>query len=318
MKTCVLLTALAATLHAQAPAPTGNITPDTVVAKTDGKPVTAGEIRKILESAPPQLFQEFQRDYLTAIADVFLIRHLGAEGEKLKLAGESPWKEQLEFMHSQILMTAMLTHELNSYPVSSEDVDAYYARNHSRYEQARIKVIAIGFKPVVPGVATSTKDVQDAARAAFEAAHSQSQRSEAEAKTLATDLVKKIRAGADFSQLVTEYSDDKDSKAAGGDFGVIKQNSAYPEDLKKAVLASKPGEVSDPVRQSNVFYIIRVEEKSTQPLSEVRQAIMSDIRQSHVNEWVAGLRKRFMPTIEKPEFFLQLAAPKSNPPAPGK
>jgi len=287
--------------------------PDTVVLKVDGKPVTAGEIRKLIDSAPPVFFQQFQQDPSIGIAQAFLMRYLGAEADKLKLAEESPWKEQLQFVHAEILTRAMITHEVNSHPVSSEDIDAYYAANRSRYEQARIKIISIAFKAGAPVAGTSPQDLKDAARQALEGAHSQGPRSEADARTLAVDLVKKLRAGADFSEFVSKYSDDKDSKAAGGDFGTVKFNSSYPDEMKRTVFALKPHGVSDPVRIGSAFYIIRLEEKTSQPLSEVREAIILDIRQEHVKQYVGALQKRFTPEILKPEFFLQYQGK-----APGK
>ena len=107
--------------------------------------------------------------------------------------------------------------------------------------------------------------------------------------------MKQIRGGADFAKLVAQYSEDPASKAAGGDFGVVNTNSSYSADVKKAVLALKAGEVTDPLRQSNAFYIIRVEEKTTQPMDELRGAISDEIRQAHLNEWLAGVGKKFEP-----------------------
>ena len=131
------------------------------------------------------------------------------------------------------------------------------------------------------------------------------QRTEADARTLAEDLVKQIRGGADFAKLVAEYSDDPTSKAAAGDFGVVNINSSYSDDVKKAVLALKAGEVTDPLPQSNAFYIIRVEEKTVQPVGQVSGPISEEIRQAHLNEWLAGVSKRFEPAVENVQFFTQ-------------
>src|SRR6266404_1668891 len=140
MKICFVFAALAATLLAQPPMP-----PDTVVAKVEGKPVTAAELQKMLDSAPPQFFEFFQQDPSLAIAQYFEMRHLGKEADKLKILDESPWKELFEFMRNQLLTQAMITREQNSYPVTSDQIDAYYAANRSKYEQAKIKAISIGF-----------------------------------------------------------------------------------------------------------------------------------------------------------------------------
>ena len=77
-----------------------------------------------------------------------------------------------------------------------------------------------------------------------------------------------LRGGADFAKLAEQYSEDPASKAAGGDFGVIKASSEYPAELKSAVFALKPGEVGA-LRQPTAYYIIRVEEKGPQPVNEV-------------------------------------------------
>jgi peptidyl-prolyl cis-trans isomerase C len=299
MKFCVLVTCLAAALCAQAPVP-----PDAVVMKVEGKPVTAAETRKIVESGGPQFYQQFQQNPSLTIAQYYVMQYLAVEAEKHKLLERSPWKEQFDFMRNQFLTNASVTNELNSHAVSSDQIDAYYSANRSRYEQAKIKVISIAFKPGMPTNPTP-EQIKQAAQEAFQSAHATAQRSEADARKLAVDLVKQLREGADFAALVAKYSDDKDSKANGGDFGTVKINSPYPEDLKRTVFALKPGEVGDPVRQAAAFYVIRVEEKSVQPLAEVREAIILDIRNDYVRKLLADLQKKFEPAIEKPEFFLQ-------------
>jgi hypothetical protein len=310
MKICSILIAFTATLGAQALS-SSEVSPDTVVIKVGGKGVTAGEIRKLLEAGPPALVQAFRQNPTEAIQSVYILDYLAAEGDKLKLGEESPWKEQIETARTNTVANAMINHERDGYMVSPEETEAFYRKNQARYEQAKIKVIYIAFKTATP-TGTSTEDLKQAAMAALASAHDPKQRSEADAKTLATDIVRKIRSGADFSQLVAQYSEDAASKAAGGDFGTVTSASAsYPDAIKKAVLALKPGEVSDPVQQPGAYYIIRIEEKKLQPIDAARDAIIQEIRQQHLGDYITGLRQRFAPQIEKPEFFMQMngAAP---------
>ena len=89
-----------------------------------------------------------------------------------------------------------------------------------------------------------------------------------------TKIVTQLRGGADFAKLAEQYSEDAASKAAGGDFGVIKASSDYPAELKSAVFALKPGEISEPIRQPTAFYIVRLEEKGPQPVDEIREPIV--------------------------------------------
>src|SRR6185437_10009281 len=135
--------------------------------------------------------------------------------------------------------SAMVSHEHNFYPVTDAMIKEFYQRNETRYQEAKIKVIYIAFKPSAPVVGTVPKDqsLEDVARTLSEGGSGKAQRTEADARKLAEDLVKQIRGGADFSKLVAQYSEDPASKAAGGDFGVVNINSSYSADVKKAVLA---------------------------------------------------------------------------------
>jgi peptidyl-prolyl cis-trans isomerase C len=321
MKISIFLTfsycALCSAVFAQLP-PAAAITPETVVAKVDGKDVTAAEIQQALVTMPPQFMQLFNQNPKAAVQQLFVMRYLAEEGEKLKLAEQSPLKEQLEMQRANAVAGARLNYESDHYQVPQEAIDDYYKRNQAKYQQARIKVISIAFKPTLAGTGTtpSAGSLDDVAKQALAAAHSSEQRSEAEARQRADEVVKKLRAGEDFAKLVAEYSDDATSKAAGGDFPLVKPSSSYPDEVKKAVFALNPGQVTAPLRQVSAFYVIRVEDKSTQPMSEVLDPISQEIRQAHVTEWFRNLTKRFEPTVESVEFFTQPSKPLPAQPAP--
>jgi parvulin-like peptidyl-prolyl isomerase len=116
--------------------------------------------------------------------------------------------------------------------------------------------------------------------------------------------MKQLKAGANFEQLVEKYSEDSTSRANKGDFAVLKYGDSFSEDMRKAVMALKPGEIlSEPLRQPAAFYIIRLAEKTIQPLSEVREPIIAEIKKMKLNEWFGTLTKRFKLEVVKPEFF---------------
>ncbi len=307
-------------LLAQTP-PTNTVPDDAVVANVAGKDVTAGEVRREMAFMPNEFIQLFQQNPKYAVQQLFMLHHLADEAEKDKLGEQSPLKEQLAFLRANSMASAMISHEHNFYPVSNEEMKAFYDKNLARYQQAKIKVIYIAFKPAaaLTGKVPSGKSLEDVARAISQGGSSTTQRTEAEARTLADDLVKQIRGGADFAKLVAQYSEDSTSKAKGGDFGIVNNNSSYSADVKKAVLALKAGEVTDPLRQSNAFYIIRVEEKTVQPMGDVTVSISEEIRGAHLNQWMAEMNKRFEPTVKSVEFFTQpkLALPGALGPAAG-
>ena len=96
---------------------------------------------------------------------------------------------------------------------------------------------------------------------------------------------------------------------------MVNINSSYSADVKKAVLALNEGEVTEPLRQANAFYIIRVEKKTTQPMDELRGAIGDELRQAHLNEWLTSVGKKFEPQVENVQFFTQTKIPVPAAPA---
>ena len=318
MKYCLILSFACGLLFAQAPpTPQNDVPDDAVVAKVDGMPVTAGEIRKSMLIMPKEFVQLFNQNPKYAVQQLFMLRYLSQEAERTKLGEESPMKEQLAFLRANAMASAMVSHEHNFYPVTDKMIKEFYERNQMRYQQAKIKVIYIAFKPTAPvvGAVPQNQTIEDVARSLSEGAVSKTQRTEADALKLSEDLVKQIRGGADFAKLVAQYSEDPASKAAGGDFGVVNTNSSYSADVKKAVLALKEGEVTDPLRQASAFYIIRVEQKTTQPVDELRGAIGDEIRQAHLNEWLSSVGKKFEPEVENVQFFTQTKMPVPGAPS---
>ncbi len=327
MRACILTVAFASALLAQTPPPLlqAPVGPDTVVAIVAGMNLTVADIQKLLVGVTPQALQAFQQNPQETIKQLLFMHYLAAEGEKAKLGEKSPYKEQIEYIRATILASLEINQEHDGYTVPAEDIEKFYAANQPRWEQAKVKIIFIAFKP---GAVTQAKpeikpeDIAEAARRALQAAHSPSERSEAEASKLASDLVQQLRAGADFAKLVEQYSDEPTSKAASGDFGSpITSTSAYSEDFKKPILALKQGEISDPIKQPNGFYVVRLEDRSVRPLNEVRETIVQELRSKHRDEWVKETSNRFQPAIQRPEFFLQpgkyMSAPAGQPlPAP--
>jgi peptidyl-prolyl cis-trans isomerase C len=307
MKTCILVALFSVALCAQGPvqSPVGGMPPETVVANIDGKDITAGEVRKMMETWPPNLIQQYKTNPSFALEQAYIMRYLTVEGDKLKLADQSPLKEQLELMRSNVIAGAMVNRERDGYQVPDQAINDFYSRNQSRWERAKIKVIAIGFKPAIAAPAgTSPEALRKAAEDAVAAAHSQTQRSEAEAKTLADELVKKLRAGATFGKFVADYSEDPVSKASSGDFGTVTRNGgSFSDDIKRVVFALKAGEISEPVKQATSLYIIRLEDRTVQPLNEVASTIVDELKQKHLDEFMKSMQQRFTPVVKRPDFF---------------
>ncbi|QZY54738.1 peptidylprolyl isomerase [Crassaminicella profunda] len=72
----------------------------------------------------------------------------------------------------------------------------------------------------------------------------------------AKDIMKKIKAGEDFAELAKKYSKDPGSAVRGGNLGVFPKGMMFPE-FEKAAFALKDGEISDIVKTSVGYHIIK-------------------------------------------------------------
>jgi parvulin-like peptidyl-prolyl isomerase len=115
-------------------------------------------------------------------------------------------------------------------------------------------------------------------------------------------------------KLVAQYSEDADSKATEGDFGLITRDNSFPPEIKQAVFSLSLDNVSDPVRSGNFFYIIKIKEKAVQPINNVHEQIVQELKQKHFTDWLEDVNKRFKPTIERSDFFVTPTAPKAGGP----
>ena len=288
----LLLTALLSL--AQEPTPSSLLTlpPETVVATIDGQKVHAAELQTVLRALSPQLQQANLKNPQMFLEQYGFMQRLNALAEKAGLEQKSPLKEQLAYNRMLAMAQAQLAATQTSITIPLEEVEKYYAANKDEFTQVKLKAIYIPFSsaPSTTGKKILTED---------------------EAKAATEKLYAQIQAGADFVKLVKENSGDPTSAAKDGDFGSFSRTDQIPEDIKTAVFALKAGQVTQPLRQPNGYYLLRVEEISTQPLDQVRQQIDGKLAGTRMNEWVDGVKKSLEIKIENPALLPAVPAPAS-------
>ena len=80
-------------------------------------------------------------------------------------------------------------------------------------------------------------------------------RTEDEAKVRATEAMKKARGGANFTDVVKEYSDEPGAAQKGGDLGKFRKGQMVPA-FQDAVEKLKVGEISDLVKTQFGYHVI--------------------------------------------------------------
>jgi peptidyl-prolyl cis-trans isomerase C len=295
---CIVFTAIGL---AQTPAPPPTapaLTADTVIAEYDnGKKLTYGELEKFLSVLPSQTRAGVMRDRKVLVERYLLMKKVSELAEKDKLDEKSPYKEAINSFRMNTLMQAEIQKVSSEFPVRVEEQQAYYDQHKAQYEQVTVKLIHISFSSS-PGAGADGKK----------------RLSEEEAKAKAEQLVKEAKAGADFVKLVTENSDDEATKTKNGDLTISRSESAtLPESIRTVTLGLKPGEVSEPVRQPNGFYVFRGESVSSKPFSEVRDQIFTELQRMKTKDWVDSTTKGLNIKPENDQFF---SAPATQSAAP--
>ena len=128
--------------------------------------------------------------------------------------------------------------------VTADDLRTYYDQHRDDYRvPEQLKVSHIWIKMPLPGDDGKTDD-----------------KKVSEAQHRADDLSKQIKGGAKFDDLAKKYSEDTGSANVGGSLGWIGKGQMTPE-FEKAAYALSKGQISDVVKSTDGFHIIRLDDK---------------------------------------------------------
>ena len=154
--------------------------------------------------------------------------------------------------------------------VSHDELVAYYDQHRDQYRTPeQVKVSHILIKTPLPGPdgKVDEKGVTDA-------------------QHRAEDILKQIKAGGNFEELAKKYSEDPGSAKEGGSLGFVQRGRTVPE-FEKAAFSLPKGQISDLVKSSYGFHIIRVDDKQEahmKSLDEVKDQIEPILKQQKAQQ----------------------------------
>jgi len=112
----------------------------------------------------------------------------------------------------------------------------------------------------------------------------------------ALTVLAEAKGGKDFSELARTYSEDPAARKDAGDLGIFKKGDMMPE-LEQAIMAMKPGEVSELVYTPSGFHIIKLEERIAGKLkpfdsvkAEIEEAIYRKKSEERFSAWANELK----------------------------
>ncbi len=188
--------------------------------------------------------------------------------------------------------------------VTDAEVKAYYEKNrkslYTTAEQRRVRHILVALNKRGQGV--SEKNVSDTT-VDF-----------AKSKALADKLYQQLRKGADFVELVKQYSQDPGSKDKGGEYTDVK--GTFVPEFEKFAFSAKTREISKPIKSQFGYHLIQalgpVKPGKTKTFAQVRTEIRSTLLEQKQTEalraWANALAKRYKGKVRYAAGF--------EPPAP--
>lgn len=149
-------------------------------------------------------------------------------------------------------------------------------------------------------------------------------KSENDNKAKLDQLAADIKAGkVTFADAAKQNSEDPGSKDAGGDLGFIKRGQMVPE-FETAAFNLKAGEMSEPVKSSFGWHLIKVEKLGKDATAAEKQELMAKVREEQLRpkmtEWYMRVRQEAkvtraigeQPKPPAPEPAMNSAPPPSN------
>ena len=119
----------------------------------------------------------------------------------------------------------------------------------------------------------------------FKVAENAPEEEQQKAKEKALEVLKKAQEGKDFAELAKKHSEDP-LASEGGDLGYFSENQMV-KTFEEAAFRLKTGEISEPVRTSFGYHIIKVEdvkEARTKSLEEVKGQILSQLTRTATSD----------------------------------
>jgi peptidyl-prolyl cis-trans isomerase D len=188
---------------------------------------------------------------------------------------ERTYRDQVERVKIRYIQLARVRFE-PQVQVTPAEVDAYFKGHQQQFrlpEQRDVAYLLVNSAQMAGPATVTDQEVHgyyDSHKAEFtqeEQIHARhilvavnDKRDDAAAQARVKEAQKKLAAGADFTAVAREYSDDTASKDKGGDLGYFGRNRMVKE-FEDAAFAAPQGKVVGPVKSSFGYHLIEVLDK---------------------------------------------------------
>ena len=241
--------------------------PDAVIAQRGEVKITAGEIENLLDMMEPAARERLRTNSAAlteAIRERFLRDSLLAEAQAAKWDARADVAAKADDARIQVIVQSFLANQTQASlpePTEQEIVNSYEASKSQLTvpKQYNIAQIALLIPP------SASKETEEELR-----------------KTILDIRAQALKPKADFADLARKLSQDKPTAGRGGDLGWVREDVLIPA-IRSAVMTMKDNTISEPIRGSDSWHIVRLSGNrppGVMPLEQAREGLIQAIRQA--------------------------------------
>jgi peptidyl-prolyl cis-trans isomerase C len=244
---------------------------DPVVARVNGMEVRQSDLAVVEEelgSSIPAMAPEAKRDYLiTLIADTMIV----AQAAEAKGMADNPdFKRRLAFSRNRLLSETLLQQEAKAALTDDAMRKVYEEAVKEMGAEEEVRARHILFLVQQGADEAASKTAEDKAKA----------------------VIVRLKTGEDFAKVAGELTEDPSGKDNGGDLGYFTRDQMVPE-FAEVAFRLQPGSLSDPVKTSFGWHVLKVEDKRKKPVpdfEQVKEQIETYLVRKAQGEFVTRLR----------------------------
>jgi peptidyl-prolyl cis-trans isomerase C len=242
--------------------PLADLDPNRVIATVGTEKMTAAQFDALVEGLPPQTQAYVRGPGKRQFMDRYVqIKVMANQAGIMHVDQVRGARQTIQFEEDKVLANLAFKAILENAKVDSAMLHKYYDEHTNDFQTISAHQILIRFKGSPVPVREGQKDL-----------------TEEEALAKAQELQKRLKAGEDFATIARDESADPKSAPLGGDVGTPFRRGQVVKPFEDAAFSLPVGQISDPVKSSLGYHIIRVDKNETKTFDEVKAEIESKLR----------------------------------------
>jgi parvulin-like peptidyl-prolyl isomerase len=266
--------------------------------------VTRAEFERLLESIQPNMPPRVRRQFATRYATALI---MAQKAHQMGLDQGTKFDDRMKLARIQILSQGLnQAIQEKAGQISDQDLQDYYSKNTSAYEEADLQRIfvphsqTLPVSKVKPSAAEEKKLQKDA---------------EAVMKAEADKLRARAAAGEDMAKLQDEGFRLAGVKSKAPSTKMGEQRSTGLPPTQASVMDLKVGQVSPVFSDQSGYFIYKVNGKDTEPLDKVKDEIRSTLRTQRMQEQMQAAQQSATPVLDD-AYFGEESGPAHGMPLP--